>query len=95
MCRGGKTGHLPKPKFFNVKLSLMRHTDHKNGTIYKNIWLVTFSDETSLIRRQWEIQRYQHIYIDFFNIIQLAWYIDWIITGDEAVKMSAERLKTT
>ena len=26
----------------------------------------------------------QHIYIDFFNIIQLAWDIEWIIAGDEA-----------
>ena len=28
--------------------------------------------------------RYQHIYIDFFNIVQLAWDIKWIIAGDEA-----------
>ena len=32
MCRDRKTGHLSKPKLFNVKLRLMRHTDHKNGT---------------------------------------------------------------
>ena len=34
VCRGQKTGHLSKPKLFNVKLQLTRHTDHKNGTIY-------------------------------------------------------------
>ena len=33
-CVDWKTGHLPKPKLFIVKLRLMRHTDHKNGTIY-------------------------------------------------------------
>ena len=33
MCRDRKTGHLSKPKLFNVKLCLMRHTDHKNGTL--------------------------------------------------------------
>ena len=27
-----KKGHLSKPKLFNVKLRLMRNTDHKNGT---------------------------------------------------------------
>ena len=56
MCRGQKTGHLSNPKPFNVKLGLTRHTDHKNGTIYLDDWLVTLSDETRLIRRQWAIQ---------------------------------------
>ena len=32
MCRDRKAGHLSKPKLFDVKLRLMRHTDHKNGT---------------------------------------------------------------
>ena len=32
MRRDGKTGHLSKPKLFNVKLCLMRNTDHKNDT---------------------------------------------------------------
>ena len=52
------------------------------------------------MRQDWsegngQFNRYQHIFIDFYNIIQLAWYINWIIEGDAAVKMSAERLKTT
>ena len=28
--------------------------------------------------------QYQHINIDFFDIIQLPWEIEWIIAGDEA-----------
>ena len=43
----------------------------------------------------------QHIYRDFFNIIQLALDIRWLIAGDEAhntdallVKMFAEHSKT-
>ena len=28
--------------------------------------------------------QYQHIHWDFFNIIQLAWDIEWIIAGGEA-----------
>ena len=31
-----------------------------------------------------QYNQYQHIYIYFFNIIQLAWDIEWIIAGDEA-----------
>ena len=42
-----------------------------------------------------QYKRYQHIYIDFFNIIQLAWDIEWILEDNEAVKISAELLKTT
>ena len=49
-----------------------------------------------------QFKRYQHIYTDFFNIIQPAWDTEWIITVYEAhnkdilrVKMSAEHLKTT
>ena len=44
---------------------------------------------------------YQHIHIDFFNIIQPAWDTEWIIAGDVAhkkdmlaVKILAEHLKT-
>ena len=33
MCRVGTTGPVHAPKFFKVKLCLMRWTDHKNGTI--------------------------------------------------------------
>ena len=41
MCRDRKTGRLPKPKLFNVKLRLMRHADHKYGTLsewYSSTW---------------------------------------------------------
>ena len=31
-----------------------------------------------------QYNQYQHIYKNFFNIIQLAWDIDWVIAGDEA-----------
>ena len=51
--------------------------------------------------RFFQYKRSQHIYIDFFNIIQPAWDTQWIIAGDEAhnkdilrVEMSAEHLKT-
>ena len=27
---------------------------------------------------------FQHIHIDFFNIIQPAWDTEWLIAGDEA-----------
>ena len=62
----------------------------------KDVWLVTFSDKTRS-EGNGQYNRYQHIYIDFFNVNQLAWDIEWIIAGDEAiiklfsqVKMSAE-----
>ena len=32
MCRVWTTGPLHAPKVFEVKLRLMRQTDHKNGT---------------------------------------------------------------
>ena len=31
-----------------------------------------------------QYKQYQHIYMDFFNIIQLVWGIEWIIAGDKA-----------
>ena len=31
-----------------------------------------------------QYNRYQHIYIDLFNINQFAWDIEWIIAGNEA-----------
>ena len=47
------------------------------------------------------IERYQHIYINYFNIIQHAWDTEWTLAGDEAhykdilqVKISAEHSKT-
>ena len=46
-------------------------------------------------------KQYQHIYINFFIIIQPAWGTEWIIAGDEAhnkdilrVKIFAVHLKT-
>ena len=41
------------------------------------------------MRQDWsegngQYNQYQHIYTDFFNIIQLAWDIEGIIAGDEA-----------
>ena len=32
--KAGKQVIFLKPKLFNVKLRLTRHTDHRNGTIY-------------------------------------------------------------
>ena len=32
----------------------------------------------------WQYNQYQHIYVNFFDIIQLALDIEWIIAGDEA-----------
>ena len=40
MCRVRTTGPLHKPKLFNVKLHLMRHTDHKNGTPSKLLTVI-------------------------------------------------------
>ena len=33
MCRVRATGHLHKPQLFKVKLVLIRHTEHKDGTL--------------------------------------------------------------
>ena len=87
VCRGGKKGHLPKPKLFNAKLRWTRHTDHKNGTIV--LFIKIFGELLFLLRQDWsegngQYNQYQHIYIDFFNVIQLAWDIEWIIAGHEA-----------
>ena len=35
-------------------------------------------------RQLFQYKHYQHIYIDFFNIIQPAMVTEWIIAGDEA-----------
>ena len=48
MYRDGKTGHLSKPKLFNIKLRLMRNTDHKNDT-----YLSTPVCISQLIRVDW------------------------------------------
>ena len=47
-----------------------------------------FGELLFLMRQDWsegngQYNRYQHIYIDFFNIVQLAWDIEWIVAGDE------------
>ena len=51
--------------------------------------------------RLFQYKRYLTYYIDFFNIIQPAWGIEWMIAGDESnntdilrVKRFAEHLKT-
>ena len=46
-----------------------------------------------------QYKQYQHIYVDFFNIIQLVLVTEWIIADDEThnvllVKMFADHLKT-
>ena len=47
----------------------------------------------------YQYKQYQHIHVDFFNIIQLVLDTEWIISDDEAhnvvlVEMFADHLKT-
>ena len=48
------------------------------------IYLVSTRLLLFLLDKTDQYKRYQHIYIDFFNIIQPAGDTEWIIVGDEA-----------
>ena len=50
------------------------------------------------MRQDWlefngQYNQYQHIYKNFFNIIQTAWDTEWIIAGDEAHNKDILRVK--